>query len=180
MAERKTPKLRTVDKIKPPYPLNQFPADFAYKLGREIVYLLATKGKPVLEGPEWEEMFANCISAEWKPSNVGLDDVVLGACAWGAKTVKNPNPSGTRAVRLISGRNSPTYSFHAKAIFGVDAKKLGDQVLAIWNERVSAIRPHFKHVRTVVLIKSGDLSEVVVYEFETAKALSWILLNVEL
>ena len=29
----------------------------------------------------------SCVGAEWKPSNVGLDDVVLDNCCWGAKTV---------------------------------------------------------------------------------------------
>ena len=54
MEEKKSPLLRTVDKVKPPYPLNKFPKDFGFNLGREIVYLLSTKGKPSLEGPEWE------------------------------------------------------------------------------------------------------------------------------
>ena len=92
MPEKKFPRLRTVEKVKPPYPLNKFSSDFGFKLGREVVYLLAAKGKAVLEGPEWEEIFANCVGAKWKPSNVGLDDVVLGSCAWGAKTVKSSRP----------------------------------------------------------------------------------------
>ncbi|MBM3145410.1 MAG: hypothetical protein FJ010_10650, partial [Chloroflexi bacterium] len=87
MTEHLKPRLRTVDKVKPPYPLNQFPSDFGYRLGKEIVYLIATKSPPDVAGSEWEQIFASCIGAEWKPSNVGLDDVVLGVCAWGAKTV---------------------------------------------------------------------------------------------
>lgn len=102
----KSPKLRTVDKSLPPFSLNKF-SDFPYKLGKELVYLLASKGKPILEGPEWEAIFAHCIGADWKPSNVGLDDVVLGNTAWGAKTVKHKKPSSQKKVRLISGRNSP-------------------------------------------------------------------------
>jgi len=47
--------------------------------------------------------------------------------------------------------------------------QLGKHVLDIWNERVSAIREKFKHVRTVVLIRSNDLSEVIVFEFETIR-----------
>mgnify|MGYP005864875673 CR=1 FL=1 len=43
----KFPRLRTVDKVKPPYPLNQFPSDFGQKLGKEIVYLLVTKTMPL-------------------------------------------------------------------------------------------------------------------------------------
>jgi len=76
MPDQKSPRLRTVNKVKPPFPLNQFPPDFGYNLGREIVYLLATKSIPSIEGPEWEQTFANCISATWKPSNIGLDDVI--------------------------------------------------------------------------------------------------------
>lgn len=76
-----------------------------------MVYLLASKGKPILEGPEWESIFATCIGADWKPSNVGLDDVILGNIAWGAKTVKARNPAEQSKVRLISGRNSPVYSY---------------------------------------------------------------------
>lgn len=169
MPEQAAPRLRTVDKVKPPYPLNNFPKDFGYNVGREIIYLLATKGKAVLEGPEWEEIFANCIGAKWKPSNVGLDDVILGACAWGAKTVKASKPSKQKTVRLISGRNSPGYSFGEKTTAKVDPNHAGEQVLAIWNERVSAIRKKFKVLRTVVLMKSSDLTEVSIFEFDTIR-----------
>lgn len=167
--DKKTPKLRTVNKSIPAYPLNDFPSDFPFLLGREIVYLLAFKGKGALEGSEWEEIFASCIGAEWKPSNVGLDDVILGNTAWGAKTVKATKPSTQKKVRLISGRNSPVYSFGDRIDTNANPTLVGDSVLNIWNERVSSIREKFKHLRTVVLIKSNDLSEVVVFEFETIR-----------
>lgn len=160
------PRLRTVDKIKPPYPLNQFPADFGQKLGKEIVYLLATKPTPSLEGSEWEQIFASCIGATWKPSNVGLDDVVLNVCAWGAKTVKDTKPHNTQRVRLISGRNSPAYSFDQQDL-DADPQLLGNDVLNIWNARVEAIRAKFSHLRTVVLIKSNNLTELTIFEAET-------------
>lgn len=169
MTEKRTPKLRTVDKVKPPYPRNKFPANFGYKLGKEVVYLLATKGKPVLEGAEWEQIFASCISAKWKPSNVGLDDVVLGSCAWGAKTVKSSNPRNASTIRLISGRNSPVYSFNENTVTDVLPDPLGEKILTIWNERVSSIKKDYKHVRTIVLIKANDLSEVVIFEFDTIR-----------
>lgn len=162
----RTPRLRTVDKVKPPYPLNQFPSDFGQKLGKEIVYLLATKSAPSLEGSEWEQIFAACISADWKPSNVGLDDVTLGVCAWGAKSVKNTNPSKAKTVRLISGRNSPSYSFNQQNL-DADAQELGNDVLEIWNNRVEDRRAKFSHLRTVVLIKSNDLTELAVFETDT-------------
>ncbi|MDR3273424.1 MAG: hypothetical protein LBT29_08100 [Flavobacteriaceae bacterium] len=169
MENDKSPKLRTVNKSVSAFPLNEFPKDFPFLLGKELIYLLASKGKPELEGSDWENIFANCIGADWKPSNVGLDDVVLGNTAWGAKTIKATKPAEQKKVRLISGRNSPTYSFGEHIDANTNPKTVGDLVLNIWNERVSAIREKFKHVRTVVLMKSNDLSEVVVFEFETIR-----------
>lgn len=169
MAKDKTPKLRTVNKTVSAFPLNQFPKEFPFLLGKELIYLLASKGKPELEGSEWENIFANCIGADWKPSNVGLDDVVLGDTAWGAKTVKSSNPSTQKKVRLISGRNSPVYSYGETIDTSSEPNTIGKLVLDIWNERASAIREKFKHLRTVVLIKSKDLQEVVVFEFETIR-----------
>lgn len=170
MAKR-SPRLRTVDKSHPPYPLNDFPNEFPYILGKEIVYLLATKGEPTLEGSEWEKIFANCIGADWKPSNVGLDDVVLGNTAWGAKTVKSSikDFSNLSKVSLISGRNSPVYSYGSTIDTSANPNEIGEQVLEIWNERVSAIREKYKNLRTVVLVKSNDLSTLAVFEFDTIR-----------
>jgi hypothetical protein len=168
-ASEKSPKLRTVNKSVSAFPLNAFPKDFPFLLGKEIVYLLASKGKPELEGSEWENIFANCIGADWKPSNVGLDDVVMGNTAWGAKTVKTTNPANQKVVRLISGRNSPVYSFGERIDTNADPNLIGKLVLDIWNERVSAVREKFKHLRTVILLKSNDLTEIVVFEFDTIR-----------
>ncbi len=169
MGNIKAPILRTVTKSEPAFPLNDFPKEFPFKLGKEIIYLLATKGRPELEGSEWEQIFASCIGAEWKPSNVGLDDVVMGNTAWGAKTIKSRNPSTQKTIRLISGRNSPNYSFGERSDQKADPILIGQLVLEIWNERVSSVREKFKNLRTVVLIKSTDLSRVVVYEFDTIR-----------
>lgn len=163
----KTPRLRNVEKYHPPFPLNKFPKNFAVNLGREIVYLLASRGNARLEGSDWEEIFARLVGAKWKPSNVGLDDIVLEQTAWGAKSVKNRNPSTVSKIRLISGRNSPVYSFGDKEVSECNPNELGEKVLAIWNERVAGIRKHYKHVRTVVLIKSDDLLELAAFELET-------------
>jgi len=170
---QKRPKLRTVEKYTPLYPVNCFPKSFALSLGKEIVYLLSTRGTPRLEGSDWEEIFARIIGAEWKPSNVGLDDIVFEQIAWGAKTVKNPHPFTVSKVRLISGRNSPVYSYGDRSVSEVNPVKLGEKILAIWNERVSSIRKLYKHLRTVVLIKSSNLLKLSVFEFET------VLYNIE-
>lgn len=169
MAKDKSPKLQTVNKSVSAFPLNEFPKDFPFLLGKELIYLLASKGKPELEGSDWENIFANCIGADWKPSNVGLDDIIMGNTAWGAKTVKANYPSNKKNVRLISGRNSLVYSFGERIDTSSDPNIFGKLVLDICNERVSAIREKFKHLRTVVLIKSNDLSEVVVFEFDTIR-----------
>lgn len=164
---KKRPKLRTVSKYDPPYRLNQFPSEFDFLVGREIIYLLATKGYPKLEGDEWEQIFAKAIGARWKPSTVGLDDIILEATAWSAKTVKAKKPSKAKRVRLISGRNSPTYSFEKDSITSAPPETIGEMVLQIWNERVTSIRAQYESLRTVVLLKSDDLLEVAAFEFET-------------
>lgn len=167
--EKKSPRLRTVEKSVAPFHLNDFPADFPFLLGKELIYLLASKGTPSLEGSEWEQIFAHCIGATWAPSNVGLDDVVIGNTAWGAKTVKSTHPSTQKTIRLISGRNSPVYSYGDTIDTKSDPNKVGASILEIWNERVSAVREKFQNLRTVVLIKSADLTEVVVFEFDTIR-----------
>ncbi len=168
MKERR-PKLRTVEKYEAPYPLNKFPVDFPLLLGKEIIFYLATRRTPRIEGSDWEEIFARIIDAKWKPSNVGLDDVVLQQTAWGAKTVKNPRPLDVKKVRLISGRNSPVYSYGDQKVTERDPDELGEKILEIWNERVSGVKKQFKHLRTVVLIKGENLREVSVFEFDTVR-----------
>lgn len=164
------PRLRTVNKAVAPFDLNKFPTKFIDILAKEIVYMLATKSSMSLEGNEWEQIFAACIGAEWKPSNVGLDDVVLDNCCWGAKTVfGSTNIEKQHTVRLISGRNSPTYSYGIDKLTSEDPNEIGKLVLEIWNERVSAVRQVFKFVRTVVLVKSKDYSEFLIFEFDTLR-----------
>lgn len=162
-----SPKLRNVEKYHPKYPLNHFPDDFGIRLGKEIVYILATRPQPRLEGTDWEEIFARCIGATWAPSNVGLDDVVYEQTAWGAKTIKNVRPFEARHVRLICGRNSLDYSYGTKNVRDIPVNEVGAKVLGIWNARVADIRKKFLHVRTVILLKGEDLSEVSVYEEDT-------------
>lgn len=161
-----SPKVRTVEKYAPLYPLNTFTKDFAIRLGRALVAFLASHGNDRLEGSDWEEIFARCVGAHWSPSNVGLDDIVHGQMAWGAKTVKNKKPFTAKTVRLISGRNSLSYSFGETNI-PKDPVTVGKMVLSIWNERVKSIRAKYAHVRTVVLLKGDGLTEVSVFEVDT-------------
>jgi hypothetical protein len=164
------PRLRNVSKAKPPYQINVFPNTFIHTFGAEIVYMLTTKESMSIEGDEWEQIFSKCVGADWKPSNIGLDDVQLNNCCWSAKTVKGSKNLGKqKTVRLISGRNSPTYSFGIDRITETEPNKIGKLVLDIWNERVSAIRQYFKFARTVVLVKGTDYTEYLIFEFETVR-----------
>ncbi len=171
-------KLKNIQKYKQPYSLNEFPKNLPYDLRREAVYLLETREIPRIEGGDWAEIFARLISGRRKLSSVGLDDVVLEQTAWSAKTVKNDNPSEAKRVRLISGRNSPVYSFGDKQITEVDPNELGEKILSIWNERVAAVKKNYLHMRTVVLLKSEDLLELALFEFDTeiypAENFSWV------
>lgn len=114
-------------------------------------------------------MFAEAIGAEWRPSNVGLDDIVLGNCTWGAKTIKANNPWAVQKIRLISGRNSPVFSYGSRIDPTAPPAPVGRDILDIWNTRVDAVRSKYKHVRTVVLIKSNDLLRLTVFEIETLR-----------
>ena len=164
------PRLRTVSKAVAPFDLNNFPSKFIDIFAKEIVYLMATKPAMSLEGNEWEQIFAQCINADWRPSNVGLDDIVLDNCCWGAKTVfGSTSLERQKTVRLISGRNSPIYSYGIDSPMAEEPHEIGSLVLNIWNERVSAVRQIFKFVRTVVLVKSKDYSEYLIFEFDTVR-----------
>lgn len=170
------PRLRSGVKTNPLYPLNHFPAAFKHRLAANLVYHLATRPTADLEGKDWEQIFADCINAHWTPSNFGLDDITHreSSTAWGAKTVKtstvarNSNWLYGRSLRLISGRNSPTYSFgQVVDPKSTDVSTLGKMVLDIWNYRVREVRSKFDNLRTVVLVKGADLLSVAVFEVDT-------------
>ena len=164
------PRLRTVNKAVAPFETNKFPSKFVETLAKNIVYMMATKQSMSQEGNEWEQIFAECVGADWKPSNVGLDDVVLDNCCWGAKTVFGTGDiEHQERVRLISGRNSPTFSYGVDKITSEEPDNIGKLVLEIWNERVSAVRQIYKFVRTVVLVKSKDYKDYLVFEFDTVR-----------
>lgn len=159
------PKLKPISKRhNPDYPLGMFPESFAHAFGREIVYILATRENASVEGDDWEQIFARCIGAQWMKSNVGLDDVVHGQTAWGAKTVQNLKPFEVKHVRLICGRNSPDYSYNVENVHAIVPDELGGMVLGIWNGRVEEVRKKFPKTRTVVLLKGKELGEFAVYE----------------
>ncbi len=166
----KNPRIKIAHKTyASPYEINRFPEDFPINIGREIIYILATNPAPTIEGREWERIFAKSIGGAWTPSNVGLDDVIKNKTAWGAKTVKNSNPFVAKSVRLISGRNSPSYSYGTSDVRELPVEELAEQIIGIWNKRVRETMRQYEELRTVVLLKSEDLVECSVFEYITTE-----------
>ncbi|CAN5452217.1 hypothetical protein BH11ARM2_BH11ARM2_29580 [soil metagenome] len=160
------PRLRRIEKYPPPFKLNEFPKEVLLSIAKDLL-LAKFMGATDFRGDDWEKSFALAIGATWKPSNVGLDDVVLHRTAWGAKTVKASKPFMQKSVRLISGRNSIDYSFGRSDSRQVPVQEIASMVLGIWNRRVKDIRASYPNLRTAVLLKGNSLSEVAVFEFVT-------------
>lgn len=164
------PKLRTVSGVKAPYPLGEFPEKFAHLVAGQISAAIAI-GRMDIEGKDWEKIFAQAIGAKWEPSVVGLDDILIPeiSAAWGAKTVKNTKPFTAKKICLISGRNSPTYSYDVSDIRAMEPAALGAMVVEIWNERVASLYQKYKTLRTVILLKGPELRQISVFEVPTVR-----------
>ena len=82
------------------------------------------------------------------------------------KTVKLTNPHRDEAaIRLISGRCSPDYSYGITDPHE-DIEKTGRAVLNIWNERVNIAQDYYNPLRTSVLVRSADLLTYSLFEEE--------------
>ena len=158
------PKLRDGGHAHPQelYPLGMIPADVVTALCGDIVYLAGT-GRSDMTGNDFGDAFANAIGGEHFGSPVGIADVGLGEHAWSAKTVKINNPLDAKNVRLISGRNSPDYSFGVQDPHK-DVQKTGDMVLKIWNERINIALGRFRILRTIVLLRNSSLTNFALFE----------------
>lgn len=164
-----TPKLRNVQRHAPLYPLNDFPKEFGMKLGKELIYVLATRDNPDISGDDWEQIFARCIGVDWEKSNEGIEDVVMGTTSWSAKTIKNAKPFTHEHIRLITGRNSVVYSFNVENVHTKDPNEIGAMVLGIWNARYEKTQDLFSDLRTVILLRNEALTEFAVLEIATQK-----------
>lgn len=164
------PKLRGTKGVKEPYPLGKFPDGFVHAVASELIAAMAT-GRTEIEGKDWEQIFAKAIGADWRPSVVGLDDILVPSlsAAWGAKTIKNDHPFTARNIRLICGRNSLDYSYKVSDPRALPPSEVGARVIGIWNERVAALYQKYKTLRTVVLIKGPGLEKVSIFEMPTIR-----------
>ncbi len=97
---------------------------------------------------------------------MGLADVVIDGQAWSVKSVKNLNPHKCASLRLISGRNSPDYSYGIENPHH-DIQETGKAILGIWNERVNIALDKFDYLRTAILIRNINTLEFTLFEEET-------------
>jgi hypothetical protein len=162
------PKLKGKSKARSsPYPLGEFPDDVIKGIGRHIVHRLAI-GHADIDGNDFAGIFAKSISGEHRAKPLGVTDVVWNGCSWSAKTIKSKKPFKQSLVRLITGRNSPAYSY-GNINPTEDIQKTGRQILDIWNQRVNQSLNEHDDLRIVVLMRNMDTLEFTLFEFEAGR-----------
>lgn len=162
------PKLRGKQKARSgPYPIGEFPNDVVLSIGKQIVHRLAI-GLANITGDDFGGIFAEAIGGQHFACPIGVTDVEWDQCSWSAKTVQNNKPFTTPIVRLISGRNSVSFSYGIKDPF-VDIDKTGESVLNIWNERVNQSFSNHDDLRVVVLIRNISRLEFTLFEYEATR-----------
>lgn len=150
-----------------PWPIGQIPEHVVKRIGKRIVLQLAL-GKKDIPGDEFSEIFADAVDGIDYSSPLGLADVSFDNTGWSVKTVKAGRPFRQKKVRLISGRNSPDYSFGISDPRS-DLQKTGGAVLSIWNSRLNAARREHNDVRIAVLIRNLETREFVIFEEEVTR-----------
>ena len=159
------PKLRDNQLASWPYKITAIPQSHIFAFAEEITQS-AYLGKSDIQGDEWGDMFARAINGAHLASPVGHVDVTKGKLAWSVKTIKDKNPHKKRTIRIISGRNSPDYSFGIKNVHD-DINKTGAAVLSIWNERVNLSINSYKIIpRLSILVRNLPNSEFAYFELD--------------
>ena len=149
------------------YPLGEFPKKIILEISRWLIYNFAV-GKSNISGEDWGDIFAKSIDGDHLSSPVGLADVVLEGQSWSVKSVQSTNPHGSNEIRVISGRNSPDYSYGIQNPHK-NIQETGNAVLGIWNERVNIALDRFDYLRTAILIRNVNTLEFTLFETETHK-----------
>lgn len=142
------------------------PVDFGLKIAKSVISELALKDSSEVSESTWAKIFADSVEADYQPWNFGLGDFVSTNAAWNVKTVWVGNPVSHQTVNLPFGKIYPQ-ALLSLYHNDIDPQLIGEQVLQIWNERVNAVRARFADLRTVVLLKSRDLTRLAIFEFET-------------
>lgn len=137
------------------------------KMGKTLTYYHAT-GRKDISGDDWGDIFADAIGGIHFSSPVGIVDVAHVKMAWSTKTVKDTSPHTSSSARIISGRNSPDYSF------GItdpreDIQKTGEAVLKIWNARVDIAKEEYYPLREAVLLRNPERRLFTYFETEVGQ-----------
>ncbi|MCY4143756.1 MAG: hypothetical protein OXG08_08745 [Gammaproteobacteria bacterium] len=125
-------------------------------------------GRTDISGNDFGDIFASAVQGTHFSKPLGIVDVENVATGWSVKTVKTQsNLDNIRHVRLISGRNSPTYSTQLDNVRD-DPQATGEAVLAIWNARYRIAAEKYNDIRTVVLIRNMGTQTFRLFEVPTA------------
>lgn len=162
------PKLRGKAKARNErYPLGEIPDSVVINVGRLIVHRLAV-GHADITGDDFGGIFASAIGGEHFYKPIGVTDVVWDGCSWSVKTVGAKEPFKQTTVRLITGRNSPVYSYGITDPLA-NVGNTGAAVLNVWNERVNQSFNDHDDLRVVVLMRNMDTLEFALFEYEAGR-----------
>lgn len=126
-----------------------------------------------LDGDDFCDIFAESIGGVSHGRPVGVADVTWNGCCWSVKTIKNSSPhkffvrknkgQTSKRIRLIIGRNSPSYSSNIENPFE-DLAATGKSVLNIYNSRISEASQDHTDLRLLVLIRHWERQEFTIFE----------------
>ena len=127
-----------------------------------------------MSGDQFSRMFSDAISGQSFGKPVGIADVAWNGCCWSVKTVQNRFPheftvytgkknEKPKIIRLVSGRNSPSYSVGIEDPFA-DVQATGQAVLDIYNARINKAKWDHDDIRLVVLIRNMNAQEFTLFE----------------
>ncbi|MBC6438754.1 MAG: hypothetical protein GDA52_11670 [Rhodobacteraceae bacterium] len=150
-----------------PYPLSEFSESVIQVLGKHIVHYLAV-GHTDVSGDDFASMFAQAIGGMHYAAPLGIADVAWNGIGWSVKTVKNRAPHSCTSVRLISGRNAPSYSAGISNPFN-DIQATGRAVIEIYNARIDQAKDEHDELRMLVFIRDMPTRRFTIYEREISK-----------
>ncbi len=150
-----------------PYPLGEIPDSVVNRICRMVVHRLAV-GATDISGQDFADIFAKSIGGIHLDKRSGITDIVLENCSWSAKTVKVRNPFKAKSVRLISGRNSPDFSYDIPNP-RENLSESGKAILNVWNRRLNQSLHEYEDLRVVVFLRNMSELKFALLEYEATR-----------
>lgn len=150
--------------------MGELPPYLAIEIGKHIVHRLAV-GHADITGDDFGGIFAAAIGGNHRKKPLGIADVTWENCAWSVKTIQDANPFNKQIVRIISGRNSPSYSSNISDPYA-DIQATGDAVLSVWNARVNEALNAHDDLRIFVMIRNMSTLQFNLFEYEATRYIS--------